>query len=246
MKLKTLGLGLVMALSANTAMAAENINTIENLAQDEFAAFSEDMGAVLSYKALAPAEPLGITGFDVGIELTATSLANSDIMKRASDGNSMSTIPVPKVHIHKGLPLNIDVGAFMSTVPNSNIKLVGAELRYAFLEGGVALPAVALRGTYTQLSGVDQLDFNTMGAELTISKGFLMLTPYGGVGLVNYNSMPNKNDDLVNASGLKDESGSLTKIFVGMNANLGLMNFALEGDQTGDATTYGLKVGLRF
>jgi hypothetical protein len=31
-----------------------------------------------------------------------------------------------------------------------------------------------------------------------------------------------------------------------VNANLGLMNLAIEGDRTGKASTYSLKLGVRF
>lgn len=232
--------GAALAAISAGVQAASDIDTLQNLAQGEFRLLSEDLGAALSYKALAPAEPLGITGFDIGIEMTATSLEHSTLFDKASNGSGFDTLPVPKLHVHKGLPLNFDVGAFYSAVPDSNIKLLGAELRYAFIEGGVALPALALRGTYTKLSGVDQLDLNTRGLELTISKGLAMFTPYAGIGKVWTTSTPN------GIAYLTEESFSQNKLLVGGNFNFGLMNLALEGDKTGDATSYGLKLGWRW
>lgn len=235
---------LVSAALAASAVAAQaaNIDTLQNLGQTEFRALSEDLGAALSYKALAPVEPLGITGFDLGIEVSATSVKHSEFFKQAT-GSSIDTLPAAKLHLHKGLPFNIDVGGFYSSVPDSNIRLVGAELRYAFIEGGVALPAVAVRGTYTKLSGVDQLDFSTRGLELGISKGFAMLTPYAGVGKVWTTSTP---QNIPAPFTLSEEKFAQNKVFVGTNLNFGLMNLALEGDKTGDATTYGLKFGFRW
>jgi len=238
--MKRILVSVALVASSAAVQAANNIDTLGSLAQSEFRLFSEDLGAALSYKALAPAEPLGITGFDLGVEVTATSLEHSNLFDKASSGSGLSSLPVAKLHAHKGLPFGIDVGAFYSSVPSTNIKLVGAELRYAFLEGGVALPAVALRGTYTKLSGVDQLDLNTRGLELTASKGFAMLTPYAGVGKVWTTSTPD------NSTGLKEETITQNKLFVGANLNFGLMNLALEGDKTGDASTYGLKFGFRW
>lgn len=220
--------------------AADDIDALGNLIQGEFRNFSEDLGAALSYKALAPAEPLGITGFDVGIEVTATSLEHSDLYDKASSGSSISTLPIPKVHLHKGLPFSIDAGVMYSSVPGTNIELVGAELRWAFIEGGVAMPAIAVRGTMSSLSGVDQLDFDTKGLELSISKGFAMLTPYAGIGTVSVDSKP------AASTGLKSESFSQDKIFAGLNVNMGLMNLAFETDQTGDASTYSAKFGFRW
>ena len=241
MKKRLLGVAALAALPA-LAHAGGDIDRLQNLAQTEFRLFSEDLGSALSYKALAPAEPLGITGFDVGLEVTATNMEHANLFNKASSDSGFSTLPVAKLHVHKGLPFNVDVGAFLSGAPDSNIRLMGAEIRYAFLEGGIATPAVAVRGTYTLLTGVDQLDLDTKGIELTISKGFAILTPYAGIGRVWTTSTPN----LPAPFTLQEESFSQDKVYVGANLNFALMNLAVEADRTGDATSYGLKFGLRW
>ena len=102
------------------------------------------------------------------------------------------------------------------------------------------MPAIGIRGSYTKLAGVDQLDFNTKGVDLSISKGFTIFTPYAGVGKVWVASEPN------GIPALSKESLSLNKVFVGINLNFGLTNLAFEGDRTGEATSYGAKLGFRF
>jgi hypothetical protein len=42
------------------------------------------------------------------------------------------------------------------------------------------------------------------------------------------------------------ESLSMNKYFIGLQMNFVLVNVVLEGDKTGDATSYGLKLGFRF
>ena len=170
-------------------VAASNIDNLQALSQSEFRALSEDLGAALSYKPLTPTAPLGITGFDVGLAVTATKIKNSDLLQRAGAGDH-STLPVPSLRLNKGLPLDIDIGLMVGAVPGTNIRLYGGELRYALVSGGVAMPAIGIRGSYTKLTGVDQLDFDTKGVDLSISKGFLMLTPYAGVGKVWAASTP--------------------------------------------------------
>lgn len=241
MKKRLLGAAALAALPT-LAHAGGDIDRLQNLAQAEFRLFSEDLGSALSYKALAPAEPLGITGFDVGLEVTATNMEHANLFNKASSDSGFSTLPVAKLHVHKGLPFNVDVGAFLSGAPDSNIRLMGAEIRYAFIEGGITMPAVAVRGTYTLLTGVDQLDLDTKGIELTISKGFAILTPYAGIGRVWTTSTPN----LPAPFTLQEESFSQDKVYVGANLNVALMNLAVEADKTGDATSYGLKLGLRW
>ncbi len=226
---------------AGTANAATNINALNSIIlQNDFRLLSEDLGAALSYKAVIPAEPLGITGFDISLEGSSTKLEHADIFKKATNGGSGSTLVVPKLHVHKGLPLGIDVGAFYSAIPNSNIKLWGAELRYALLKGGVATPALALRGSYSTLQGVSQLDFNTKGVDLSVSKGFTLVTPYAGLGKVWVSSTP------VGVPGLVGEDFSYSKVFAGVNVNFGLVNIALETDKTGKATSYSVKFGWRL
>ena len=231
---------LAILLVTPAVHAADNIDQINQLGQAEFRKLSEDLGAALSYKAVTPAEPLGITGFDLGLEVTATKLQSPSAWDRASSGSAPSTLYVPKLHLHKGLPAGFDIGAFYTSVPNSNIKLWGAEMRYALIKGDTVTPALGLRGAYSKLNGVNQLDFNTRSLELAISKGFLMFTPYAGVGRVWTVSEP------VGVANLKKEEFSQGKYFVGGNINLGLANFALEADKTGAATSYNAKVGFRF
>ena len=232
--------GLVISLFAvSLPVAAKDIN-IQPLNQSDFHALSEDLGAALSYKPLTPTAPLGITGFDVGIAVTDTKLQNRAAFANA--GADISNAAVPSLRVNKGLPFGIDVGVMVGAVPSTNIKLYGGELRYAIVSGGVAMPAIGIRGSYTKLTGVDQLDFNTRGVDLSISKGFLMFTPYAGIGKVWVSSAPK---DLPTSTPTK-ESLSLNKAFVGINLNFGLTNLAFEGDRTGEAVSYGAKLGFRF
>ncbi len=232
----------VSLLGISLPAVAGDINNIQALSQPNFRLLSEDLGAALSYKPLTPTAPLGITGFDLGIAATSTKLQNSSVFTTAGGGDHSSVI-VPSLRLNKGLPFNIDVGFMYSAVPSTNIKLVGGELRYAFVSGNVAMPAIGIRGSFTKLSGVDQLEFSTRGVDLSISKGFLMFTPYAGIGKVWADSNP---VGTAAAAGLSKESFSVNKTFIGLNMNFGLMNVALEGDKTGKASTYGAKLGFRF
>jgi hypothetical protein len=139
-----------------------------------------------------------------------------------------------------GLPLNFDVGAFYSEAPNADIKLYGGELRYAIIEGGTATPAVAIRGSLTKMTGVDQLSFDTKGLDVSISKGFAMFTPYAGVGEVWSDSTPN------GIPTLTKESFNQNKFYVGCNVNILLVNLDLEYDKTGSDQSYSAKLGVRF
>lgn len=235
---------LCLVAGFSSAASAAEISSLQALAQAEFRLLSEDLGAALSYKPVTPAEPLGVTGFDLGLVVTSTDVSKSSaaLAKASGTTSTINTLLIPKLHVAKGLPFGIDVAAFYSAIPTTNIKLTGAELRYAIIGGGVALPAVAIRGAKTWMSGVNQLSFDTSSLDISISKGFAMFTPYAGVGQVWVNSAAN----VAGTNGALNASFTQSKVFAGANLNLGLVNFALEGDKTGDATSYSFKFGFRW
>jgi hypothetical protein len=232
-------------LAASLPAVAGDINNIGGLSQDQFHRFTQDLGSALSYKPLAPAEPLGLFGFDLGVAATDTKVKNKDVFQAVGAGNDVSNIVVPQLRAAIGLPFGIDIGAMAGEAPGTNVRLYGGELKWAFLRGSTVWPAVAVRGSYTKLAGVDQLDVDTKGVDLSISKGFAMFTPYGGIGKVWTNATP-KSIPASFPTPPSSESISQNKYFVGLNINILLVNLVVEGDKTGDATSYGLKLGFRF
>ena len=226
-------------ISPLMVQADNDFDNLSTLQQSKFHDLSETLGAASSYKSVSPSEPLGITGFDIAIELSATEL-DKDLFEEASGSSwKLDYLPMPKIHLHKGLPFGLDVGAFLSGAPGTDIRLMGAELRYAFVSGNMLLPAVAVRMTYSLLDGVDELDLSNKGIELTVSKGFTILTPYAGIGKIRTES------EAVDVAELDKETINSTKMFAGLNINLGF-NLGLEVDVTGGIKTYSVKTGFRF
>ncbi|MDY7033327.1 MAG: hypothetical protein SVY10_15650 [Thermodesulfobacteriota bacterium] len=228
----------------STEARADDIEFQAGITQSEFEEFTKELGSALSYKAVAPAEPLGTLGFDIGIDVTATDIdQGADYWEKSTEDNDMSDmLIIPKIYARKGLPFNIDVGAFYGKAHDSDITVLGAEVKYSILSGTVATPAVAVRGTYTMLQGVDQLDLSTYGIDLSISKGFLNLTPYGGIGAVLVSSNPK---DLDSGIDLDDEDVTLVKYFAGIRITLFLLNITAEVEQI-EVPTYSLRIGIVF
>jgi hypothetical protein len=236
--MKRVLLPVLCSLFFSGSVLANDLDNIGALAQAEFKNFSKDLTGALSYKAVQPAEAMGLTGFDIGIELGVTELKHGSLWQTAT-GSDENWLPVPKLHISKGLPFDFNIGGFYTQVPDSNIKLWGAELSYAILAGSTLTPALAVRGAYTRLTGVSQLDFETRSIDVSVSKGFAMFTPFAGIGYVWADSNPN-------VAGLSSEKIEASKIFAGLNFNIALGNLAIEADKTGDNMTYSAKLGLRF
>ncbi len=172
-------------LLAASVAGARDIRFSSGLIQSQFKELSKEAGAALAYRNAAPAAPLGITGFDIGAEVSIIDIKkDSDYWRAALNNDSSSYLYIPSLRARKGLPFGIDVGAMYAYVPDSNVKLYGFEVSKAILEGTVVTPALGVRASYTKLAGVNDLDLQTVGIDANISKGFAIITPYAGAGLV--------------------------------------------------------------
>lgn len=222
---------------AAPALAAD-FSTVGNLAQGEFRRVSEDLGAAFAYKGVTPATPLGVLGFDIGVEVTATRMENPSLFAIAGAG-SPSDLVIPKVHVHKGLWGGFDIGAFVGGASKVDATLYGAELRYALLDDGIATPALGLRLSGSRTSGMGQLRVATAALDVMVSKRFALITPYVGGGIVRVHSRPS-------GSVLAEERFNKGRAFAGLNLNLLTTNFAFEAEKMGDNTSLSAKLGFRF
>ena len=238
--MRHLKFALIAGLLATGSAFGQNFDNLQTLSQQQFRLLSEDLGGALSYRPQTPTEPLGFPGFDLGVGVTNVNLKSPAIFQQASSDSVDSTLLVPTLRAGIGLPLGFDVGALYAEVPGSDIRYYGGELRFAIVRGDAATPAIGLRGSFTKVDGVDQLDLDTRGLDLSISKGFGFITPYAGLGKVWVESTPQ------GIPSLQKEDFSLNKLFAGVGFNFVVLNINLEADKTGDVTAYSLKLGLRF
>lgn len=227
----------------STSLLAKEIQFSSDYTNQMFKDLARDFGVALAFNPMAPAEPLGITGFDISVEATFTEVdQNRDYWKKIfSDKDAWPIIPVPRLHAMKGLPMNIDIGAIYSKIPGSDVQLWGLELKYAILSGTPLTPALAIRGAFSKLEGVDELDINTQQLDISISKGILFLTPYAGVTALRVNaSESSKYVDL------DDVHEMIYRAFAGVSITpFPFLNFTVEGS-IGQVRQLGLKFGIRW
>lgn len=223
-------------MAATPAMAIDF--DIEVPDQNAFDAVSKDLVDAYSYKALGPAEATGITGVGVGTFATYMS-ADEDAWQRLT-GEDVSELGLVGLRAHKGLPFGVDVGAFYGWVPTADASVYGGEIRYAFLEGGVATPGVAIRGAFTQSTGVDDIKLTTYSVDGTVSKGFAFLTPYAGAGYVWGDvKVQGGFEDL-----LDDASVSHARVFAGLRLSAGFLEITPEYERIGDNDVFNLRLGF--
>ena len=206
-----------LLIVATSALAqADDIDAIDRLSPSQFESFADDLVAALSYK--------------------------SSSSWGVATGSTTEYLPIPKVSLSKGLPFDVDLGAFVAAVPGSNILVYGGQVQYALMAGNPVLPAVAVRGGITRLSGVEQLALETRSVELVVSKGLFAFTPYAGIGRVWGDVTPNSTA----AATLQTLSPTLDRIFAGLQFGLVIGSLSIEVDKTGDALGASTKLGLRF
>lgn len=236
----------LLALFGTQAMAKDISFDSATLSQGEFKSLTRQAGAAITYRNTAPAAPLGLTGFDVGVESSFVDIkSNSSYWNAAFQGDAPSYLVVPKVRARKGLPWGIDVGAMYAYVPDSNVKLFGFEASKAILDGTFATPALGVRGTYTRLAGVKDLDLQTAGFDASISKGILFLTPYAGAGMVWVNSKPS-GDLKGHNTGLKSENFWQPRYFGGLKVSpLPLIGITAEAEYQ-EIPIYSVKLAVSF
>ena len=227
-------LALAVALPAHAAEFPD----IGELLQGEFRDLSRDLGAAFSYKGVTPATPLGTLGFDVGVEVTETRMEHSRLFSLAGAGDT-SRVVIPKLHVHKGLPLGFDVSAFVAGATDIDARLFGAGLRWTVADDGWVFPAVGVRASATRATGTGDLKLSTAAVDLVVSKKFAALTPYVGAGVV-------RTQAAVANSELREERNDESRVFAGVNLNLLAANLAFEAEKMGDNLSLSAKLGWRF
>ena len=238
----TAAVSLISLLITTMPVHAANNDIVldPSLKQGEFNNLVNELGTAVSYNPLSPAETLGITGFEIGIAITSVNIDDKVWNKAVSDQDAPSMLPVPKLMVRKGLPFGIDVGLAYTKVPDSDIKIIGGEIRKALIEGSTAMPAVSIIGHTSSLSGVDEVDISTYGVDVGISKGFAIFTPYAGAGEVWIRGSENA------GLGLADHNTSEMRSYVGLRVGfMPLLNLVAQADFS-VTNSYSLRLNLGF
>lgn len=230
-------ISLLLATASGVAAAEDIRILLPN--QSDFRLVAEDVINTVTYKPLAPAEAGGIIGLEVGAIASYVPVEDKQAWKRLT-GLNVSELIVVGGRVLKGLPLNIDVGAFYTVVPEYDVRIYGAELRYAILPGSTVMPALALRGAYTAVEGIGDFDVRSSSLDLSLSKGFAMVTPYLGAGYVWGVVDPDPQTTL------KKENVQKPRVFGGVRVTLGPLYLTPEISAMDGNPAYSVNTGFGF
>lgn len=220
---------------------ADDIKLRSDMTQSDFREFAKEFGSVVSFDPNSPADPLGTLGFDISVESTFSVTKSSVWDKASSDGKFSDALVMTRLHVQKGLPGKIDIGAMVGKTANSDVTVAGVSLKYALLEGTVATPAISLRAAYSQTIGNDEIDAYNANLGIFISKGFLIVKPYAGV-VGSMNHLKEKSSNV----NLSDETVFTPKGIVGIQVTP--FPFLRLNGEVGisEITQFSLKAGIQF
>ncbi len=232
----------IILLMVACVVRGQDIGFSGPLTQDEFRSFAKEMGTALWFSPGSPAEKLGVTGFDLSADLIFTNVnENESYWQHMTLGDTESMMTATRLHAQKGLPYGVDVGVMLVDFRDSNASAWGVEVRYALLDGSTIMPAVSARLSYAKLKGVDNLSMSTTSLDVMISKGFLMVTPYGGVSLARVDATP-----ATVGIDLHGVNETVTQVFAGVQVSP-FPFFVINGEVvSGEVKSYSLKAGIRF
>lgn len=235
---------IVLALMLICSSAFADISLQPTMTNKEFKDLVSDLSMIVTPTLDSPAEPLGITGFDIAVEGQLTDIdQNSKHWKHAtSDSDPDSAVAATRIHVQKGLPMGIDLGASVTSGANVGFTALTLEGKYAILEGSVLTPAITTKLAYTHVSGMNDIKMDTGLAGIYISKGILIFKPYAGVEDV-YATASEKSSKV----DLNDVSKNNVRGIVGLQITpLPFIVVNAEAARNGEINQYSAKLGIRF
>ena len=212
--------------------------------QADFDTFIAEFGTAIHFNPMAPAKTLGVIGFDLCLETVVADVSSNkpSWQYMVEDNDTFSYLAMGRFHVQKGLPLNTDIGAMVLGVPDSNIRAWGVELKHAIIKEGLAFPSLTVRGSYTQLEGVDDIGLKTYSLDLLLSKDFLMFTPYGGISALRIEGR----DESDLATGFQEAKEDVVQAIAGFQVSpFPLCIISVEA-VFGEVPLYGIKIGMGF
>jgi hypothetical protein len=161
----------------------------ESAANVNFRAFARTFAAALTSTNLMPPETLGHAGFSLNAELAVVGLPTETEVMLPTSRTQTNSLLVPSLHVRKGLPFSMELGARVGWVDRSKMFAATGELKCALNEGFIWLPDVGARLHVTRLLGNSDFDLTAAGLDVGVGKqfplgGMVTLTPYGGMDFV--------------------------------------------------------------
>src|SRR5207248_7640359 len=138
------------------------------------------------------AQTTGQAGFEFGVgnQVVFPRLSEQEWPSEGTLGTGAppKMLFLPTVTLRKGLGGSVEFGVAASLLANSQAFALGAQVRWAPLDGLYGLPDVAFRAWASHVMGIQDLNLSFGGADVLVSKSFgvagtIRLQPYAQYGI---------------------------------------------------------------
>jgi len=195
-----------------------------------------------------PARTGGLASFDVGVAATLVKVdTHSSYWQHATtkDFTHSGYVGVPRLVVSKGFSLGTISGTY-AKISGTNAKIIGGAVDIPIIRGTLASPELALRASYSTLSGIDAFKEKTYGLEAFLSKGFGPLMPYAAYGRMRTNATGTVNIGVAApGTNLLHDISNLNRLTVGLRVSLFLPKIVVEATRA-EVTSYAAKVSIGF
>jgi len=214
--------------------------------REDFVAFHDRFSSSAYFYPRHSAKPLGWTGFEIWGDLSIDpGFGDESFAQTTIDGDLPGdALSFVRVGVRKGLPRGFDLGLAYGRTVDGGLELVSGELGWALVRGGTVKPSVGFRltGTQTLDDGLDagSYELDQYGLELLASKGFPLVTIFGGAGVVRSESTLDRT-----LGGRLSEETTHEVLFAGVTLKLLLprLTFSLE---QGEELQGAVRLGFGF
>ncbi len=231
-----------------------------NCAQGLFEDLMTELGQATAPVFLAPAETLGLNGFTFAFEGSIVPISNDQpFWTLPTEGDPQSVLFIPHIHVRKGLPFSFEVGTQLSYLIDSELFIIGAELRWALNEGFYYIPDLAFRVSINHMIGAKEFELSTGGWDVSLSKAFgvggmLALTPYAGYNMMfihasSHVTIPDPSLEIPNQvfDSMNWNDNIHHRFFVGLRLTTFIFQIAAEGAFVmGGVSMFNFKLGFNW
>jgi hypothetical protein len=176
-------------------------NCADDKAVVRYRSLANELAAAMAPRMLAPAETLGMSGFEISLATAHTPISSDADYWQGQPGapvfegvSRKRNVPdqfwTPTVHLRKGLPLSSEIGVQGSYLAFSEMFMLGGEFKLALHESFSRwIPSLASRIAVSRLFGASDLDIICGEVDGVLSLpfgvgGMAQITPYVGGGLL--------------------------------------------------------------
>jgi len=240
---RALTLGALFTFLALTAAGPSAAWTLRDDApREDFALFHQRFASDLYFYPRHGAQPLGWTGFEIWADVSADpGFGDQGFAATVLDGDlPLDALAIARVGVRKGLPRGFDLGLAYGRAVGGDLELVSGELGWALIRGGAVKPAVGFRFTGTRTLDAGDYELDQYGVELIASKGFAVVTVFGGAGVVRSESSLARP-----AGGRLSEETTDHVLFAGVTLKLLLPRLTFSIEQ-GEETQGAVRIGFGF